>query len=53
VLFPRGARCRDGWLDISLEFRGGPYVVGENWVVEVSDQQEAERLAEDLDAEVR
>ncbi|CAN5754863.1 hypothetical protein BH20ACT23_BH20ACT23_19930 [soil metagenome] len=44
---------RDNYLDVASEFGGGPYVVGENWVVEMPDDDSAEELADGLDAEVR
>ena len=44
---------RDNYLDIAFEFGGGPYVVGENWIVEMPDADSAEELAEELDAEVK
>jgi hypothetical protein len=44
---------RDNYLEIAEGFGGGPYVVGENWVVQAPDQSEAESLASDLEAEVR
>lgn len=44
---------RDNYLEAASGFGGGPYVVGENWVVEMPDTDSAEELAEELDAEVQ
>jgi hypothetical protein len=44
---------RDNYLEAASGFGGGPYVVGENWVVEMPDADSAEELADKLDAEVQ